>query len=123
MNVANVDFHHTLAFRPLDDLHMGQRPRNPVTHFGTAPAISLTAGAVRLSENLREQTGVAGFAVGEQDQLMPIGKPPGRILQQTPDERFIALTLHMRHHKLTHWVDDLRLPLWLAFILGIAMSL
>jgi len=29
----------------------------------------------------------------------------------------------MRHDKLAHWVDDLRLPLWLAFVGCIAVSL
>src|SRR5436190_9313671 len=120
MYVANSDFDHTLAFTPLHDLDMGQRPRNTVAQDRKAPAVALTTGAIGLSENLREQTGIAGFTVGEQDQLLTIGKALGRIFQQTPDERLIALTLHLRHDKLAQRVDDLRLPLWLAFILRIA---
>src|SRR5215813_9394058 len=122
MNVANIDFDHTLAFTPLHDLYMGQGTRNTVTHFGKAPAVALTAGAVGLAENLWEQASVAGFTIREQDQLMPISKALGCLFQQTSNERFIAPSLHVRHDKLAHRVNDLRLPLWLAFSLCIAVS-
>src|SRR5579859_1336 len=123
MDVANIDFDQALAFTVLDDLHMGQRPRNTVAHGGKASIVALTTGTIGYSKNLREQAGVAGFAVGEQDQLMTISKALGRVFQQTPDERLIALPLYMRHDKLAQRVDDFRFPLWLAFILSIAMSL
>src|SRR5215475_5469829 len=100
MNIANIDFDQVLTVSALADLHMSKRPRNTVAHVGKAPAVPLTAGAVGHAENLRESAGIAGFAIGEQDQLMTIGNALGCILQQTPDERLIALTLHMRHHKL-----------------------
>src|SRR5262249_5783865 len=122
MNVANIDFDQTLAFPMFHDLHMSQGTRNTIAHFGKAPAVPLTARTISLSEDLREQAGIAGFTIGEQDQLLTIGKALGRILQQMPDERLIALTLHMRHDKLAQRVDDLCFPLWLAFILGIAVS-
>jgi hypothetical protein len=62
------------------------------------------------------------MSVREQDQLVPIGKPFGSIFQQLSDKRFLTLTLHMRYDKLAHRVDDLRLPLGLAFVVGIALS-
>src|SRR5262245_49883158 len=85
-NLANIDFDHALNFTPLDDLYMGQRARDTVTHVGKASAVPLTARTVGLSENLWEQTGIAGFPIGEQDQLLPIGEALGYILQQTPNE-------------------------------------
>ncbi len=123
MDVADIDFNQALAFTVLDDLHMGQGPRNTVTHGGKASIVAPPTGAIGYSKNLREQAGVAGFAVGEQDQLLTIGKPLGRLFQQAPDERLIALPLHMRHDKLAQRVDNFRFPLWLALILSIAMSL
>jgi hypothetical protein len=54
MHITPIDFDHTLPLPMLDDLHMGQRPRNAVAHVGKAPAVPLTREAIGLSENLRE---------------------------------------------------------------------
>src|SRR5258708_22350101 len=97
MDVADIDFNQALAFTVLDDLHMGQRPRNTVTHGGKASIVALPTGAICYSKNLRESAGIAGFALGEQYQVMTIGKPLRRLFQQAPDERLIALPLHMPH--------------------------
>ncbi len=95
VNVTNINFDHALAFPMLDDLYVSPHPRNTVAHVRKAPAVPLTAGALDLPENPWEQAGVAGFTIGERDQLMPIGKALGRIVQHTPNERLIALPVHL----------------------------
>ena len=123
MGVADVHRYDVLAFPMLHDLHMRQRPGNTIAQFRRAPPISLTAGAIGLAENLREQAGIAGFAIRKQDQMVTMGKPPGSILQQALDQRLIPPPLDVRHDKLALWVDDFRFPLRSAFILRVAMPL
>jgi len=65
MNLANIDFNDALTFPMLDDLHMGERPRNAVTHFRKASAVALTWRAISHAENLREQAGIADFPISE----------------------------------------------------------
>ena len=95
VDVVDLDFDHARAVPVLDDLHMGQGSRNAVTHIGKAPAVALASRTLGLSENLWEQAGIAGFPVGEHDQLVPIGEALSRIFKQTPNERLIALSLHV----------------------------
>jgi hypothetical protein len=95
MNVANIDFDDTLAVSVLHDLDMGTCSRNTVADIGKAPAVSLTGRTVGLPENLREQAGITGLSIGEQDQLMTIDQALGCIFQQAPNERLIALTLYV----------------------------
>lgn len=80
MSVANVNLHHALSFALLDDLHMSQCPGNPVAQVRKTPPLPLATGAIGLSENLRKQASLAGFAICEQDQAMTIGKALSGIL-------------------------------------------
>jgi hypothetical protein len=66
---------------------------------------------------------MACFTIGEQDQIMAVGKALCGILQQTPGEHLIAPPLYVRKHELTFRVNDLRFPPRLAFVLGISMPL
>jgi hypothetical protein len=45
----------------------------------------------------QERSWQSGFTVGEQDQPLPMDKPLGAILQQTSDERLIALPLPVQY--------------------------
>lgn len=79
MSRADLDCHDALALAMLDDLDLGQRPRDTLTDIGKAPAIPLATGAIGLPENLREEALILGFPIAEQDQAMTIGKTPGRV--------------------------------------------
>ena len=60
--------HHAAAFAPLDDLNMGERAGNAIADVrGSSPA-ALPGRAVRLTEDLGEQAGVAGIAISEQQK-------------------------------------------------------
>src|SRR5581483_1899099 len=77
MRVADIDFYHALPFAPLDDLHMRQRARDTVAHVGKAPATALPTGTIGLPKNRWEQADITGFTVGEQYQMLTIGKALG----------------------------------------------
>ena len=95
---SGLDFDQARAFTVFDDLHMGQGPRNAVAHSGKASAVALLDGTIRLAENLRKQTGITGFTVGEQVQLLTIDQALGCIFKQMLNKRLIAWPLHVRHH-------------------------
>ena len=79
MGVVNIDSNDALTLPMVDDLNMCDRTRNAVAHVGKATSAPVSAGAIRLSKNLREQAGITRFAIREQDQSMTIGEPLGRI--------------------------------------------
>ena len=65
MSIVDIHRYDALSCPMLDDLHMGQRPRDTVAQFGKAPPFTLAAGAISSSKDLGEETGIAGFAIGK----------------------------------------------------------
>ena len=62
------------------------------------------------AKEFREERGIAGFAIGEQHQVMPIRHPLRRIRQQTPEQRLIAPPLHMGQYQFALRVQHLGFP-------------
>src|SRR5581483_10955929 len=122
MGIADVHRYDVLPFPMLDNLHMRQRAGDTVAQFRKAPPTTLAAGAIGLAEDCREQTGIAGFAIRKQDQVMTIGKALGGLRQQAPDQRLIPPPLDVRYDKLALRVDNLRFPLRLTLVVRVAVS-
>ena len=74
MRVADVHVHDPVALAVLDNLNMGQRARNAVAHSGKPATTPFASRAIGYSEYLWKQTLIAGFAIGEQNQVVTIGK-------------------------------------------------
>jgi hypothetical protein len=72
MCIVDVYLHDAIALAVLNHLNMRQCARDAIAHIGKAASTPVSAGAIRLSEYLRKQALLAGFAVREQDQRMAI---------------------------------------------------
>src|SRR5260221_7233640 len=121
--IADVHLNDATAFAVFDDLNMRQRARDAVAHVGKAASARLSAGAIRLSEDLWEQAGIAGLAIGQQDQAMAIRQSLGTILQQAANKALITLALDVRDHKLADRVYQFRFPHRLSLVMRISMPL
>jgi len=71
--IADVHLNDTTALAVFDDLNVRQRARDAVEQVRETASTPVSAGALRLFENLRKQYGLTGFAIRQQDQAMTMG--------------------------------------------------